>query len=298
MFLPHLSSSPEAGIRFAAVVSFVLMLLKAILWWFSGSLAIIGSALDSFMDIFVSLANGAALSMSKWHRTRHFSYWFGKIQGFAALFEGGAVFAGGAWLLWNAFHAYQNPISIDFLEIWLMTLATLGSALIVWNFTQIQKTHPNSLLVTSDKLHYSSDILMNGGVLGSILATRFFGWTWVDAVSGGVIGIVIMYNSLAILRRWLGMLLDSSLSFEEIQHIDQIILSHRAVASYHNLRTRKSWDEVFLEAHLVFAEAWILLDKAHRISHQVEDTLRKAFPHITVTFHLDTHCDNAETLKE
>lgn len=75
-----LPSTPSFGIRFALVISLILAVLKTIIGIFSGSLAILGSALDSFMDMFVSGVNAIALKLSEKNRTQKYSYGLGKVQ--------------------------------------------------------------------------------------------------------------------------------------------------------------------------------------------------------------------------
>lgn len=82
-----LPTTASFGIRFALVVSIVLTTIKFIIGVMSGSLAIIGSAIDSLMDIFVSAVNAVALWLSGKSGTRKFAYGLGKVQGFAAIFE-------------------------------------------------------------------------------------------------------------------------------------------------------------------------------------------------------------------
>lgn len=82
-----LPSTPSFAMRFALIISLFLAILKAIIGFFSGSLAILGSALDSFMDMFVSGVNAIALKLSERNSTNTYSYGLGKVQGFAAIFE-------------------------------------------------------------------------------------------------------------------------------------------------------------------------------------------------------------------
>jgi len=79
--------TPSFGIRFALVVSIILAIIKAIIGFMSGSLAILGSALDSLMDMFVSAVNAIALKLSERTGTNTYAYGLGKVQGFAAIFE-------------------------------------------------------------------------------------------------------------------------------------------------------------------------------------------------------------------
>jgi len=68
------------GIKFALVISILLAIIKAIIGFMSGSLAILGSALDSLMDMFVSGVNIIALKLSERSGTNTYSYGLGKVQ--------------------------------------------------------------------------------------------------------------------------------------------------------------------------------------------------------------------------
>lgn len=178
-----LSTTPSSGIRFAMIISIILTILKAIIGFTSGSLAILGSALDSLMDIFVSGVNALALKLSEHARTRDFSYGLGKVQGFAAIFEGIVVLSSGIFL---GYHGILNLMTrkspeITTLDIGVMLIAILGTSLIVWNFMRISKV-TNSLLIRADALHYSSDLVMNGGILIALLLTKYLGFWWIDSI--------------------------------------------------------------------------------------------------------------------
>ena len=82
-----LPTTASFGIRFALVMSLLLAIIKAIIGFLSGSLAILGSALDSLMDMFVSGVNVIALKLSEKEQSHTYAYGLGKVQGFAAIFE-------------------------------------------------------------------------------------------------------------------------------------------------------------------------------------------------------------------
>lgn len=82
-----LPATASFGIRSALVISIILAVIKAVIGFASGSLAILGSALDSLMDMFVSAVNAIALKLSEQSGTKTFAYGLGKVQGFAAIFE-------------------------------------------------------------------------------------------------------------------------------------------------------------------------------------------------------------------
>ena len=284
----NLPTTPSFGIRFALVISIILAILKAIIGFASGSLAILGSALDSLMDMFVSWVNAIALKLSEKNRTEKYAYGLGKVQGFAAIFEWLIVLGSWVFLGYNGivnFLANKSP-EVSLPEIIAMIVAIIWTSIIMWNFLRIAKVN-NSLLIKSDALHYSSDLFMNGGILIALLLTKYFSLWWADAVFAFGIALWIMKNAIPIIWSGVSMLLDQSLTEEEIREIETILKNEKWLEWYHYLKTRKSWDDIFIEAHIVFRDKNISLHQAHSISENLESVLGARFPGATITLHLD-----------
>ncbi len=283
-----LPRTPVFGIRFALIVSIILTIIKGIIWFLSGSLAILGSALDSLMDMFVSGVNALALHLSEKARSRNYTYGLGKVQGFAAIFEWLVVFSSGLFLSYSGvinYLSHKSP-TIETIEIITMIIAMAGTALIMWNFLRIQKVS-NSLLIKSDTLHYASDLFMNGGILIALMGSKFLGLWWCDAIFAVGIGLWIIKNSLPIIKNGISMLLDHSLDLKSVKKIQSLIRSEKNLESYHYLKTRKSGDDVFIEAHIVFRDKKILLAEAHTISDHLEEKILEYFPGATILLHPD-----------
>ncbi len=274
----NIPTTPSFGIRFALVISIILAILKAIIGFTSGSLAILGSALDSFMDMFVSGVNAVALSLSERARTSTYAYGLGKVQGFAALFEGVIVFSSGGFLVYNGVMNYlgHKAPEVTTTEIATMILAMIGTALIMWNFIRIGKM-TDSLLVRSDALHYSSDLFMNGGIIVALLVSKYFNLWWCDSVFAVGIGLWIIRNALPIIGSGISMLLDHSLEEQDVKQIEKILKQEKSLESYHYLKTRKSGDDTFIEAHIVFRDKSISLAEAHSISESLESSICETF---------------------
>jgi cation efflux protein len=93
------------------------------------------------------------------------------------------------------------------------------------------------------------------------------------------------------------LLLDVSLDEMHVVNILDILDNHKELSDYHNFRSRESGGVKFVEAHLVFHENISLLD-AHRVSHEIEDEIRKLDKDSewSILFHLDPY-DDKETDK-
>jgi ferrous-iron efflux pump FieF len=281
-----LPSTPVFGIRFALVVSLFLAILKTVIGLASGSLAILGSALDSLMDMMVSGVNALALKLSWKNSSEKYAYGLGKVQGFAAIFEGVIVLSSWAFLgyTWVMNFLSKKTPDITSIEIETMVLALLWTGLIMWNFLRIAKVN-NSLLIRADALHYSSDLVMNWGILIALILTKYFHLWWTDSTFAVGIALWIVWNALPIIWSGITMLLDSSLSDWEIQEIEKILKDEKALESYHYLRTRKSWDDIFIEAHIVFRDKAISLHDAHMVTDSLESALSARFPGAMIMLH-------------
>lgn len=232
--------------------------------------------------------NVVALKLSERAKTKNYAYGLGKVQGFAAIFEGIIVFSSGVFLTYNGIINFINHKSpeVTLVEIGTMLIALFGTGIIMWNFLRISKVS-NSLLIKSDALHYSSDLFMNGGILVALIASKVFGFWWCDAVFAIGIGLWIIKNALPIIYSGISMLLDHSLDPEAIKKIEKIIKQEEAIESFHYLKTRKSGDETLIEAHIVFKNKQILLFDAHKVSEDIEEKISQKFPGSSITLHLD-----------
>ena len=109
----------------------------------------------------------------------------------------------------------------------------------MWNFFRIAKVN-KSLLIKADALHYSSDLVMNSGILIALLGIKFFGWWWADAIFAIGIALWIIKNALPIIWSGISMLLDQSLGEDEIREIRQSFQDRKELRSFHYLKTRRS----------------------------------------------------------
>lgn len=156
----------------------------------------------------------------------------------------------------------------------------------MWNFIRISKVN-NSLLIRSDALHYSSDLFMNGGILIALLASKYLGFWWADSLFAIGIGLWIMKNAFPIIWSGITMLLDRSMEESEIREIEDVLRNEDSLEGFHYLKTRRSGDDIFIEAHIVFIDKDISLKQAHTISEDVESVLGARFPGVSITLHLD-----------
>ena len=86
--------------------------------------------------------------------------------------------------------------------------------------------------------------------------------------------------------------MDKEMSEEERANIESIIRTHTEVVDIHELRTRRSGLNIFIQFHMELEQDISLYD-AHIISDQVEATLMKTYQNSEILIHADPYNDGS-----
>jgi ferrous-iron efflux pump FieF len=143
-----------------------------------------------------------------------------------------------------------------------------------------------SLAISADRLHYATDIATNLGVVVALVVAGVWGWTAADPLIGLAIGAVIAWGAFQILRGSYDELMDREFDEVDRARIKDIVNRHSRVVSLHDLRTRRAGHRSFVQLHLELPPDMTLIE-AHRISDEVEDAIKAAFPDAEVLTHQD-----------
>ena len=98
-------------------VAAVLTLMKLVIGIASGSVAVLASAVDSVLDMFVSIFNYFAISNSEKPADKTFNYGRGKIEALASVIEGTIITISGLFLLYQAIQKSMNDEISQYLDI-------------------------------------------------------------------------------------------------------------------------------------------------------------------------------------
>jgi ferrous-iron efflux pump FieF len=256
-------------------VAAVLTLIKLVIGFASGSVAVLASAIDSVLDMFVSIFNYFAISNSEKPADKTFNYGRGKIEALASVIEGTIITISGLFLLYQAGKkAMSNEVS-QLLEtsiiVMLISLVITISLVLYLNYIA-KKT--NSMVIKADALHYKTDVFSNGAVLVSLILVSLTGYEIIDIFVGGGIALYIIYSAYELIHDGILVLLDRSVDEEIVSKIKTIIEQNDKVNTYHLLKTREAANQTFVEVHLVF-NCLITLMEAHKASDSIEHKIEK-----------------------
>ncbi|NOR73452.1 MAG: cation diffusion facilitator family transporter [Mariprofundaceae bacterium] len=267
-------------------VAVSLILAKLIAWFWTDSISLLATLIDSTLDAAAAILNMVAVRHALAPADKEHRFGHGKAEALAGL--GQAMFIAGSagFLILEAFGRFFHPQVPQAIEVGigvmiLSIVATLG--LLAVQKHVISKT--NSTAIKADSLHYKTDLYVNGSVILALILAAY-GWVGFDAVFAIGIGIYILYSAWEIVQHAMDDLMDRELSNEERQQITDIVLAHPEARGMHDLRTRKSGVTYFIQLHLEL-DPNLRLKAAHKIADEVEASLFAAFPNSEIIIHED-----------
>ncbi len=268
-------------------VALTLIVAKLFAWWMTDSVAVLSTLIDSVLDAAASVLTLLAVHHAIQPADREHRFGHGKAEALAGLGQAAFVAGSGFLLLIEAIKRIIQPVPMqkEWIGVVVMLLAiVLTLILVAFQSYVVRKTR--SVAINADSLHYKGDLLINGSVLAALGVHYFWGVRYLDPILA--IGVVayLLWNAWKIALDALDMLMDRELPDEDRAKIKEIVAAHKDVRSFHDLRSRRSGTDTFIQLHLELDPDMPLV-RAHEIADQVEDKIRKAFPSAEVIIHQD-----------
>ena len=271
-----------------AVAAAALMIVgKLGAWLATDSVSILSSLADSVMDVLASLINLYAVRQALQPPDREHRFGHGKAEPLAGLGQALFISASAIFLIVEAVGGIlePEPIARAPVGIGVMVFAIIvTTALVTYQRGVVRLT--GSTAIRADALHYASDILMNIGVIAALALAMTVGWGLADPIIALVIAAVIIHAAVRVARNAIQQLMDREFPEQDRERIRQIVLEHPDVRNCHDLRTRRSGIDSFIQVHVEMDSSLTLL-RAHEISDDAEARIRKVFPHAEVLIHAD-----------
>jgi ferrous-iron efflux pump FieF len=284
----------ERAIRVAVACSVFGAIAKLTAGFFTGSMAMISSGVDSLGDCFVSLANLFVIRYGSAPPDDEHNYGHAKIEGLGAMFEGGFIFAAGLFIIYQALlKAIAGQAAHDSLLGIAVMLPVLGVT--VATVLQLRKIarQTGSIVVKADAVHYLTDVWVNVGVLVSLVLVKLTGLPLVDTVISIGIAVFMVYSSLTVVRDGFDVVMDRSLEREVVEQLTGLLQACPQVESFHDFKTRRG-KTPFVDFHVVVRPE-MTTREVHDLYVELRGSIRKIVgPGARVLMHADPVDDSHE----
>jgi len=272
-----------------ASISLALFLLglKAFAAWATGSVAMLGSLADTALDLLASLVTLYGVRMAAQPADSEHRFGHGKAEALTALFQVVIIALSAMAIFWRA---VERLIGGDVtakaeLGIGVSVIAIVATiALLAYQRSVIART--KSVAIQADHVHYQSDVLLNLAVIAALALDQYLGLRWADPVFGIGIAGALLWGAWRASTQAIDQLMDREWPEEQRQHFLAMAARHPALTGIHDLRTRSSGTQNFVQFH-VWVDPAMTVAEAHRVMDEVEHQLESEFPGTEILIHLD-----------
>jgi len=269
-----------------------LVLMKFVVGFSIGSVSIISEAIHSSMDLIAAVIAYFSVRKSAEPPDAQHEYGHGKFEDISGLIEALLIFAAAVLIIREALLKLLGKPSEPFTpDLLIFGIAVMGiSALVNWFISRrlmnVAK-ESESIALESDAWHLRTDVYTSLGVFLGLILIRLTGISFFDPLLAIVVAVVILKAAYDLTRRSFSDLIDHSIPDKDEQRIREIICEHAgSYAGFHDLRTRRSGPDIFIEFHLVMPGSATVLH-SHDLSDHLESDLNVEFPRAVITIHTE-----------
>jgi cation diffusion facilitator family transporter len=279
----------HSAARLSIIVALFLIALKGTSGWLTGSLSVWASLLDSVLDLFASTLNFIAVRAASRPADEDHAYGHGKAESLTSLFQAIVIGASGIFIVWEAVHRIKERHETHFEAIGIvsMIVAIAASAWLVRILRRAAR-ETESPALASDALHYVTDIYINAGVLVALLLTALTGSSVADPLISLAIALYIIKSAFGLAHESINVLMDRKLPLEIDNKVAEIVARYRdeGVYGFHDLRTRRSGSEKFIDFHLE-VDRNKRFEEAHDLTVKILRAIETEIPRSKVHVHTD-----------
>ena len=284
-------SDNRAQVRRVLLITLLLNLLvmglKAVIGWLTGSLSLLADALHSVTDSANNVLGLIASRFSSPHPDRDHPYGHQKFEAVGAL--GIAAFLGIACfeILQGAIERLLSPqhppVKIAASELWLL-LIVLGVNIFVAFYERYVGQKVGSPILLADSKHTMSDIWVTISVMGGLIGIWIWGFQWLDVVLAFPVALLVFWSGWSVIQANLPWLVDEMAIAPEAIHA--IAMQVPGVLNCHEIASRGVVGrQTFIEMHLVVDARDV--ETAHRITEEVEARLEERYSPTRVLIHIE-----------
>ncbi len=281
-------------------VAAILLVLKLVAVSRTGSVAMLGSLADTGLDLVASLVTLLGVSIAAAPADRDHRFGHGKAEALAALFQVALIAVAAGGIAWRsiAFLSGTHETASAETGIGVSIVAILLSlGLIAYQKRVIAAT--GSLAIGTDSLHYQSDLALNLSVIAALALDQYAGFSGADPLFGVGIALWLGWGAWTAANGAIDQLMDREWPVAERQRFLDIAARHPELKGIHDLRTRSSGAQRFVQFH-VWVDPAMTVAQAHDVMDEVEARLAHEFPGVEILIHPDPegHSDSGDPLAE
>jgi len=293
-------STRSGAAKLSVIVIVGLVVLKVAVAVITGSISVLAQAVDSFLDLFAVAITLLAISIATKPADEEHPFGHGKAENIAAIAQAMLIFTAGGLIIYSAVRQIITGTTIELTEagIGVMLISIITSIFLSRHLVKVSRA-TDSIALQATAHNIAIDVYSAAVVLVGLIAVRFTGLGIIDPIIALLVALFILKVAYDVLRRSFGSLIDVKLPETEENIIRSCIMEHDGeLVGFHELRTRKSGRQRYIDLHVVMPKDASVED-AHRLCDYLEQDIGNRLRHANVTIHVEPcgeECDQCAVI--
>ena len=274
---------PSSGVMAGAVGASLLLVAAELTGGVMGhSIALISDAVHNLSDVPSLLIAWLGMRWAERPANAEKTYGYHRAGILAAFINATLLVVVSGFIFVEAWERFRNPAPVHTgLMIWISLLALAVNGGITLSVVRGRR----DLNIRAIFIHNLGDALSNIAILAGALVIRATAAQWVDPLLGGVIGALVLWSSIGILREASHILLEGLPRGMKLPAVAKVILAAPGVREVHDIHVwTLGTDHHALSCHVCIPD--MHMEQSEQILHDIRQRLADEFhiAHTTIQF--------------
>ncbi len=270
----------------------VLAVLKMVVGFFAGSLALVADGIHSLSDCLTDIAVIFGVYLGSKKPDPEHPYGHGRLETFSTAFIAVILVVVGGGMIYTAsiniarqHAADQQVMTISTAVIWIALLSVVTKELL-YQWTRIVAVKTHSTALYANAWHHRSDALSSVAVVIGAIAVKL-GYPHGDQLAAIAVGLMVIMVGVKVFGGCLGEFSERAVDTQTVRKIESILESEARIRQWHRLRTRTVGREIFVDLHIL-VDPDLNITEAHAIADALEGDLHKQIDRpVNVIIHVE-----------
>ncbi|MBA7614524.1 Magnetosome protein MamB [subsurface metagenome] len=264
-----------------------LFIIKLIVGFLSGSIALIADGIHSLSDMTTDVAVLIGVHLGSKQPDRSHPYGHGRAETFSAGFIAVVLFfVGSVMIYYAAVDITKGNVTIPHTAVLMVATFSIIAKELLYRATKRVAIRSYSSALYANAWHHRSDALSSVAVLIGFISLKF-GFDYGDQIAAVAVGLMVILVAVHVINDCLRELTEGAVDSGTIEHIENIINANSSIRRWHKLRSRTVGREVFLDLHILVGPD-LTIAAAHAIAESLESTLHEQISRpVNITVHIE-----------
>lgn len=281
-------STAKGAIKLSLIVIVTLVALKLVAAVITGGISIIAQVVDSLLDVIAISITLFAVKVAAKPADKEHPFGHGKMENIAGVGQAALIFTAGGLIIFTAVRRIITGATLELTEVGIgvMAASIVASIFLSRRLYRVARA-TDSIALEANARNIATDVYSASAVMGGLIAIRLTGLNILDPIIALGVSALIIKAAYGVLKKSFGPLIDTRLPQAEEDTIKSCIVEQGyQLVDFHDLRTRKSGAQRYVELHLTVPKD-VSVEEAHQVCNRLEQCIKARLPNTTITIHIE-----------